>query len=24
VPIEAPAGTVDNGLVVERPPNQDR
>ena len=24
VPIEAPAGTVDNGQVVERPPNQDR
>ncbi len=24
VPIEAPAGTVDNGHVTERPPNQDR
>jgi hypothetical protein len=24
VPIEAPAGTVDNSPLVERPPNSDR
>lgn len=24
VPVEAPPGTIDNGPVIERPPNQDR